>query len=111
LTQRKTEKERQLADGTGEEGRGEGGGAKSHDGEKAWYSIINYILLDSKKQNRHGSIGNAKKRFFLFFEPFCGIKPLYKASLKTQRQIFSFSQKMELSISVHFRTLKTIMLQ
>ncbi len=34
----KTKKERQLTDGRG--GGGEGEGAKPYDGEKAWYSII-----------------------------------------------------------------------
>ncbi len=42
---RKTEKERQLADGREREGGLSGGGAKSYDGEKAWSSkIIQYSL-------------------------------------------------------------------
>jgi hypothetical protein len=40
-THRKTEKERQLADGRGVGG---GGGAKSYEGEKTWPSINHSIL-------------------------------------------------------------------
>jgi hypothetical protein len=42
LTHRKTEKERQLADGR--VGEVVWGRAKAHDGEKAWSSIIHSIL-------------------------------------------------------------------
>jgi hypothetical protein len=41
-THRKTEKERQLADGKG--GEEVGGGAKSYDGEKVWSSKNRSIL-------------------------------------------------------------------
>jgi hypothetical protein len=53
-THRRTEKERQLLDGrVGQRGGEE---AKSHDGEKAWFSIIHSILSGEAEEE-----GGSKK--------------------------------------------------
>ncbi len=64
-----------------------------------FYYTLNTPWLQPSKTDMVPSV-TQKQELFYFFGLLGGIQAFYKASLKTRRQIFSFSQNMELSISV-----------